>query len=310
MRALVPVGLSALLFLAAPAVAAADVIFDPADADELAAVLAEATSDQNVCYGWDVQVDNAGVSEESIGSNLGAGVEVDSSCPDWVELTAYITWTSESSESEDSASWEVRSSSPDITSADLESLDLDWDSLDGDDPDVVLGKAVTALPLLAADKGIAKPIEAAPETGTAPADAQLTDDPSSDWWRGNGGVLLWGLGLMLAGALFAWWVLRTNRARRRRAMPAAPAEVVVPPYIPDTVPDEFYQRTQDQDLAPAEKPEPPAEPEPEATPDTTPDTTPETPEQRAEPESGESTVESEETPDPERPAPPDQKDKE
>ncbi|MDQ3787653.1 MAG: hypothetical protein M3422_10475, partial [Actinomycetota bacterium] len=112
MKALVPVCLSALLVLAAPATATADVIFDPADADDLAATLAEATAAQDVCYGWNVQVDDqvSGASE-SVGSDRGAGVPVDeSSCSKYVRLDVFITWTSESSESEDSASFDVVSS--------------------------------------------------------------------------------------------------------------------------------------------------------------------------------------------------------
>ena len=252
--------LAALFMFATPGLAAADVIFDPADADELAAVLAEATDEQGVCYGWNVRVDNVGVPEDSVGSNSGAGVPIDSSCAKHVELTAQITYTSESSESEDSASFDVSSSPGGPTKADLDALDLDWDGLTGEDPDVVIGKAVTALPLLAADKGMAKPIAAAPETGAAPADAQLTDDPGSDWWRGRGGAVLWGVGLLLAGGLFAWWALKVNRARQR------PRPESLPVYVPDTVPEDFYESPEDPDFAPADKPTKPTatEPEPEA----------------------------------------------
>ena len=231
MRALVPIGLSALLLLAAPAAASADAIFDPADGDDLAATLAEATAAQDICYGWNVQVDDA-VSgrSESVGSDKGYGVPVDtSSCASgYVRLDVSITWTSESSESEDSASWNVDSSTGGPTRADMEGLDLDWDGLTGDDPDVVIGNAVAALPLLAVDKGIGQPIEAAPETGAAPADAALTDDPGSDWFRNNGGMLLWGLGLLLAAGVFAWWIWRTNRRGRPKPTPYV---------VPDTVPD-------------------------------------------------------------------------
>lgn len=262
MRAAAVVLTAAGLLLAAPGVAAADVIFDPADADELATALAEATSEQDVCYGWNVLVDDAAAGKsESVGSNFGAGQPVDdSSCPKSVQLNVYITYTSESSESEDSASYDVASSPGGPTRDDMDALELDTDSLTGDDPDVVIGKMVVALPLLAADKGVAEPIEAAPETGTAPADAQLTDSPGSDFWRENGGMLLWGVGLMLAGVVFAWWVLKTNRGRRPvRRRPASVEQL--PPYIPDTVPAEFYEQqpttpvpAQNPDPAPATKP--------------------------------------------------------
>jgi hypothetical protein len=242
------------------------------------------------------------VAEDSIGSNLGAGVPIGSSCAKQVQLTARITYTSESSESEDSASYDVTSSPGGPTRADLDALDLDWDGLTGEDPDVVIGKAVTALPLLAADKGMAKPIAAAPETGAAPADAQLTDDPGSDWWRDNGGAVLWGVGLILGGGLFAWWVLKVNRARQR------PRPEAVPVYVPDTVPEDFYESPVDPDLAPAEKPIPPnpaaTEPEPAAT-------EPEPEEQKPEqPDSSTATPASGESGDAKPGAPSDQKDKE
>lgn len=240
MRAAAVVAGAGLLLLAAPGVASADVIFDPADADELATVLAEATTDQNVCYGWDVQVDDAVAGQaESVGSNFGAGqtVSAGGTCPASVELKVYIRYTSESSESEDSASYDVVSTAGGPTRDDMAALELGTDDLAGENPDVVIGKMVAALPLLAADKGIAKGIEAAPETGEAPADAALTDSPGSDWWRNSGGMLLWGVGLLLAGGVFAWWVVRTNRRYE-------PARGVgqVPSYVPDTVPAEFYDQ--------------------------------------------------------------------
>jgi hypothetical protein len=214
-RAFVPLGLAAALLFAAPGAAAADVIFDPADADDLAATLAEATATQDVCYGWTVSVSDpvAGLSE-SVGSNFGAGQPTTSGdCQQTVEFEAYITYTSESSEAEDSATYDVTSSSGGPAKADLDALGLDMDGLTGENPDVVIGNAVTALPLLAADAGLAPPISASPQEGNAPADAQLTDSPGSDWWRNNGGMLLWGLGLLAAGALFAWWVVVINRKR-------------------------------------------------------------------------------------------------
>lgn len=217
-----PFALAAALLLAAPGSASADVIFDPADADELAAVLAEATQTQNVCYGWHVTVNDVGVVSESTGSNRGVGQRVD--CPTYVEFVADITYTSESSESEDSATHYIMSSSDRPSTADLNALGIDFDELTGENPDVVIAKAVTALPLLAADAGMAQAIEAAPETGAAPADAQLTDDPDSDWWRANGGTLTWALILLAASGVFAWWVLRSNR-KRRRPVEAAPVEV-------------------------------------------------------------------------------------
>ena len=251
-----PFALAAALLLAAPGSASADVIFDPADADELAAVLTEATKTQNVCYGWHVTVNDVGVVSESFGSDRGAGMRAQiDDCDSLVEFVADITYTSESSESEDSAThYLVSSASDGPDTADLDALGIDFGELTGENPDVVIAKAVTALPLLAADAGIAQPIEAAPETGAAPADAQLTDDPGSDWWRANGGTVMWALILLAASGVFAWWVLRSNRKRRRKVRAAAAEVREEPPTEAqeqaDTTPDES---TVDEPAAPTDQ---------------------------------------------------------
>ena len=222
--------------LAAPGVASADVIFDPADADELVATLAEAYDAQGVCYGWSISVDNEGVPEQSVGSNLGAGRSVsDGGCDKSVELQASISWTSESSESEDSASYQVVSTPSGPTTADLDDLDIiSEDGLVGDDVDVDVYKAVAALPLLAADAGVASAIEASPAPESEAAGGAPTNSPGSDFWRESGMLLLWGAVLLLAGVVFGWYVIRTSRrpARRRVIGP-------VQEQIPDTVPPEW-----------------------------------------------------------------------
>ncbi|MGB3437201.1 MAG: hypothetical protein WBA97_00500 [Actinophytocola sp.] len=307
MRMLVPAGLSALLLLAAPSTASADVIFDPADADDLAATLAEATAAQDVCYGWHVKVsDPISGPAESVGSDLGAGKPVDTvSCSKYVILDVSITYTSESSESEDSASYGVSSSSGGPSTSDLDDLGLDWDGLTGEDPDVVIGNAVAALPLLAADKGMGEPIEAAPATGDAPADASLTDDPGSDFWRNSGGLILWAVGLLLAAGVFAWWVLR-NR-------PPKPASYEVP----DTVPDDLAPPRYEPPTAPIAVrrpvPDPPTEPVRVAEPEADSVAEPETAEKLDEPPELDPPVEpTRDRPDPseEDVAPTDQKNKE
>jgi hypothetical protein len=284
--------------VAAPAAAAADVIFDPADADELAATLKEASDAQDVCYGWEVRVDDAVAgASQSVGSNFGAGKPVGSgSCSAEVVFHAYITYTSESSESEDSASYDVTSSPGGPTRDDLAALELDLDGLTGEDPDAVVGKAVAALPLLAADKGMAKAIEAAPETADAPADAALTDDPGSDWWRANGGVFLWGIGLLLAGGAFAWWVIRSSKVRWTPPNRRRPAPVE---QVPTYIPSDFYEQDAAQEpvlapkpetsptAVPIEDPKPKStvapEPEPKPKPDATPAPVEPEPETAAEP---------------------------
>jgi hypothetical protein len=265
---------AAALLLAAPGTASADVIFDPADADELANTLAEAYADQNVCYGWHVTVDDVGSTSDSVGSNFGAGRAVDSgatSCEATVEFTATITYTSEASESEDSASYDVHSSPPGVTHADLDGLGIDFDGLTGEDPDVPIGKAVVALPLLAADKGIADPLSAAPNPSTATDDAQLTDDPGSDWWRDRGGMVIWALILMAAGGVLVWLVLKTGRRRRPGVVRSPGPDDQVDPtplYVSDVL------GTADPDLDPAEKDRLPRQ---QATPEQAPEQAPEEP---------------------------------
>lgn len=203
------------LLFTTPATASADVIFDPTDAQDLAGQLAEATASQNVCYGWNVSVnDPAAGRDTSIGSNFGANKPLRTGdCADFVSFTADITYTDESSESEDSATYNVTSSPGGPTTADLDALDLDMGALTGEDPGAPIGNAVAALPLLAADAGIAPPITASPDQNTAPTGAQLTNDPGSDWWRNNGITLMCGLGIIATAAIFGWWIMATRDRR-------------------------------------------------------------------------------------------------
>jgi hypothetical protein len=276
-------GAAALAVVLAPGTATADVLFDPADADELAATLDEAYQAQGVCYSWNVTIDNVGSVEDSVGSNFGAGRTVsdaptDTSCEASVEFSANITWTSESSESEDSGSYSVFTTGGDRpNTADLDSLELiSVDGLIGDNGDVEVYKAVSALPLLAADAGLADPIEATPAPpDQAGADAQPTNSPGSDFWRNNGMMILWGSVILLAGGVFAWWVIRTDRRRvplsrrttgpvRVPRAPVGPREEQIPAYVPEDwskpAPEKPVEPT-----GPAE-PEPTAVPEPQSEP--------------------------------------------
>jgi hypothetical protein len=251
MRRLVVVSAAVLAFAAVPGVASADVIFDQADTDELAATLAEAYDAQGVCYGWSISVDNEGLAQTSAGSNFGAGKTVaDGDCAKSVELQASITWTSESSESEDSASYSVVSTPSGPSTADLDDLDvLSEDDLTGDDADVAVYKAVAALPLLAADSGMASAIEASPAPESEAAGAAPTNSPGSDFWRESGMMLLWGALLLLAGVAFAGYVVKTSRrpARFRTIGP-------VQEQIPDTVPPEWTPEPEPAAERPAGEP--------------------------------------------------------
>jgi hypothetical protein len=242
-RRLLVVPVCALALLCTPGVASADVIFDQADADELAASLAEAYEKQGVCYGWSIDVDNEGVPESSVGSNFGAGQRVqDAQCDESVEFQASISWTPESSESEDSASYQVISTGNGPTTGDLDDLEvLSEDGLVGDDVDVDVYKAVAALPLLAADAGLAEPMSASPAPEAEAGDAQATDSPGSDFWRASGMQVLWGSLILLAGVVFGWYAIRSSRREaRRRARPVGPAAEQIP-YEPEPSQPEPYE---------------------------------------------------------------------
>lgn len=205
-----------LLLLPSSPVRAA--ILAPEDAAELANALAEATAEQGVCYGWSFDVtDNSGGGADGpdVGSNLGPGKEVDRTspaCQKYAVLTGFVTYTSESSESEDSASWSIDSNlaePPRI--GELEDLGYSSGDLTGDKDDTTLVNAVGALPALVADHGEA---EAVPfEASTAPAAQQgtPTNAPGNDFLREHG-VMLALFGLLLVGGL-AWIVYGLVRPR-------------------------------------------------------------------------------------------------
>lgn len=243
-RALAGAGIAAMaaaVLLAAPATATADVIFDQADAEDLAATLDEAFQAQGVCYGWAIDVDNVGLPESSYGSNFGANTRLSDAaefdrCDTTVEFQADIRWTSESSEIEDSASYRVESLPEGPTTADLDSLELvSEDGLVSDNVDLDVYKAVSSLPLLAADAGVAEPMEAspAPETVAQSAGGEPTNSPGSDFWREAGGAVLFSLVLLVGGGVFAFWALRSPAARRRAEARAAGSSSTDPPaYVP------------------------------------------------------------------------------
>ena len=182
-------------------------ILDTVDAEELAADLAEATEAQGICYGWAVQVqdDGGSLTGADVGSNLGVGKRPSgSACPKWIMFTANIHYTSESSESEDSSSWDVVSNVG-IERKLLERLGISGSRLLSGNDDLVILDATRALPALAAEAGLAPPIEL---EAAAAADVPDADGPTgshgSDWTRQYGAPLAVGIVLVLFGA--AWIV--------------------------------------------------------------------------------------------------------
>jgi hypothetical protein len=228
-------GLAAACAFAVTVVALISVIFGggtggedassaPAPADATVAELARAADAQHICYGW--RLSGAAASQ---GSNLGAGLAVDSDpgrCPRWVELRARVVWTPESSESED---WAIREL---VGSADLASSLPDGSALDRvgvtenalvDDPAETVLLGVLALPLLVTERGIAPPVPLATSAAT-PDPAALTD-PGSDFWRDRQGILAVAVGLIVVavGVLGVGWfasrqsVQTQQKARRKPA---------------------------------------------------------------------------------------------
>lgn len=230
-QVLVAGALSGAVFAGAvpDALAQADPVFDPADAANLARLLAEATAAQDVCYGWTVHVDDreTGSQAQSTGSNFGPGRSLDSagsSCRYRVEFTADLLYTRSSADSEDSARWSLTSSPPDGPGTDdLDRLELfDEDDLVGADPDVAVARAIAALPQLAAQAGIASPLSAEPASN-APSDVgSLSDDPGSDYLRRAGALLALGAVLLVGGVAFGAFALRRSRSRPDPAPPHTP----------------------------------------------------------------------------------------
>ncbi len=208
---------AALALVLAPSARAAPII-DPPDAAELAQTLAEATAEQRVCYGWQVTVDDqsgGGSSGVEVGSSAGPGVPLDRrSCARWVALEGSVVYTSESSESEDSAELAIASNLPRPPSvAQLEDLGYGADSLLSDDDDRAIIDMAGALPLVVAESGEAPYIPFEPPAQPIPASDRPDAGPGNDWLRNYWGVFpLGAVGVMVV----VYALVRARSARRAR----------------------------------------------------------------------------------------------
>ncbi|MFK3982715.1 hypothetical protein ACI2K4_20350 [Micromonospora sp. NPDC050397] len=193
----------------------------PPTASELAdtvQLLGDAYRAQGICYGW--RLDGGRTSRLSVGSNLGDGVEVedDPRCERWVKIAAVVTYTSESSESSDLASYEV-TSSDDLAGIDYETglkrLDLPTDAF-VDDPGWAVCRAAVFLPLLVAESGAAPaaPTKTVPPGSAQPVPAALPDS-GGDFWRDRWAYLVGAGGLFLITAL----LLTVGWFERRHQLP-------------------------------------------------------------------------------------------
>lgn len=190
-----------------PAPPAAAAILEPGDATELSNRLAEATEEQDICYGWYVSVDDddGRLSGIDSGSWLGPGKPlVTSQCPRFVLFNARIHYTGSASESPDSAQFEIRSNVPGApTTSSLRRIGVDSGALLGDRDDQALFNAVAALPALMAEAGAAPPVALEATTDTIPASDRPTGGGGSDRLRTYGAV--YGLtALLLVGG--AGWI--------------------------------------------------------------------------------------------------------
>lgn len=191
-----------LVLAAAPAVAGD--ILEPADAAELAQLLADAADEQDICYGWRMTVQdrqNGGLLFD-VGSSTGGPDArlVSSLCREYAEVVVDATYTGDFEEAEDSASYHVESSflPPSTT------LDVSGDDLVGDNDDVALFNAAAQLPALAAENGAAPWVKPYPNSSEIPSTDRLTGSPAGDWIRTN-----WALTVLLVlGALASLgWLL-------------------------------------------------------------------------------------------------------
>ncbi len=186
-------------------------ILETADANELANALAEATEDQDVCYGWKVTVYDYGGGADGVdqGSSRGVGTTgTTADCPRWVIFEATVTYTSASSESEDSASFTIRSNIPAApTSSDLRSTGISEKGLLGSSDDQVVANAALLLPALMAEQGLAEPISLEPNTQALPASDRATGTPGSDWMRKYGAALAVAALTLVGGVGWAAWIV-------------------------------------------------------------------------------------------------------
>lgn len=224
--------LASLLALAGAPVATATPVLDAPDAAELAQSLAEATADQDVCYGWEIVVQDysGGSSGPDTGSNFGPDVPLDEArraeCPRWAVLTGTIVYTSELSESEDDAAAEVVSNlNPAPTLDDLRELGVQG-SLTADDNDVVLTNMVEGLPLAVAATGQAPYVQFETSDNPAAVAGEPTGTPGSDVLRQSWPlILICGLAV-LGGVIMLLGVLVSRLTRR--VSPSQPSHPLTP----------------------------------------------------------------------------------
>lgn len=236
--------LVALLALALPAPAPAEPLLSSEDAAELAQALAEAREEQDVCYGWQVRVDDDSRGPDGIdsGSSSGPGTPVGAGvgCRLYVELRGSVSYTCGSCEAEDSSDADVTTNIPNGPSThDLDELGLDGGDLANDKGDSVLASMVGALPLIAASRGAAPAIAAEADTTPPPARDKPTGTPwTPDWLRESWLALAACLVLVVGGSFWLRSVIQDERRKARRAARRRARGEGINKSIPPTTPAE------------------------------------------------------------------------
>ena len=178
-------------------------ILDTADAQELAEVLAEATEEQGICYGWRVEVIDQGGGGGFVdeGSNRGVGESATvRPCTRYMVFYADLTYTAESSEASEYGEFGITSNIPGAPDRrDLERLGITESRLLGANDDLAVAEATRALPLLAAEAGLAEPLPLDLNTEALPEGDAPTGSHGSDWRRTYGAPIVFGVVLVLLG---------------------------------------------------------------------------------------------------------------
>ncbi len=216
--------LAAALVAVSPGTARAEELLEPADAEELVGLLADAAAEQDICYGWDVSVadGDTGRTFRDVGSNWGVGqaADEDERCPRYVVLAVDMEWAPETSEAEDSASAEVRTSVPGLDpDTAFNRLGVSSSDFVSDQDDVAVFRATAGLPALVADTGAAPPVTPQPDALAKPEADSLTGSPSSDFLRVYAAPVVLSV-LALLGAS-AWLVYAFLGVTRNRPTPPA-----------------------------------------------------------------------------------------
>lgn len=191
-------------------------------AAETARVLAAATAVQGMCYGWHLR-SGSGAAAPSVsrGSGLGPSVPVDSdekACPEWVEVVANVTYTSATSEADDSAFLSVKTNSTRVTNGDLQRrLEVIGFTSKAfvDDPSFTLMHAALSLPLVTTEAGAATPLPAAVPAAVPTTPVQALPSAGNDFLRNRWGFLVAAGVLILVGlgaVGFGAW--ERNRVRK------------------------------------------------------------------------------------------------